>query len=65
MAEEEFKILLAVTKTKQKAHFIVLNMNIEVIRDNSVTARVQPLAEIIKTLHNSQLNTLKPKWLKV
>jgi len=62
MAEEEFKILLTVTKTKQKAHFIVLNLNTEVICDNSVKAQcVQPLTEIIETLHNSQLNSLQPE----
>jgi len=38
---------------KQKTHFVVLNLNTEVTCDNSVTAQcVQPMAEIIKTLHN-------------
>jgi hypothetical protein len=51
---------------KQKTHFMVLNLNTAVICYNFVTAQcVQPLAEIIKTLHNSQLNSLQPEWLKV
>jgi hypothetical protein len=66
MAEDEFKILVTVTQTKQKAHFLVVNLNTEVTYDNSVTAQcVQTLAEMIKTLHNSQLHSLQPEWLKV